>query len=346
MSQDFVTTLRLQLREAAEREARRGPLRRAVPRPHPPALAAALAAAAAVVAIALGTLSGPQPPTTTTAPHVVARFAIADKGGALSTGFGSLWTYDAVSGDVLRLDADGSVIARIATESDILDGWAGADSMWAVTNARLYRIDPRTDRVVARITLPPPTRSHTAVLPLPGALWITTPGALAHVDLRTNRLDRTVGVMRGGEDPIGFATSETRMFELYRDGTLVTLDGRTGRELRSTRLAVTGFPRVAVGGDVILDSGAGVADVDAATGRLRWRTNLGVTRVNGVVAGRGALWVHGTPVSGHDQLWKLDPRTGRVLAALPLPDFGVAGMATTRDRVWIVSPSGLLTAIR
>jgi hypothetical protein len=346
MTEDFVTTLRLQLREAAEREARRGPLGRAMPQLRPLVLAGALAAAAVVVALVIGTLGTTSPPPATTAPHIVARLAIADKGGALSTGFGSLWTYDAVSGDVLRLNADGTVLARIRTESDILDGWAGAGAMWALTNERLYRIDPKTDRVVARITLPLPTRSHTAVSPFPGAVWVTSPGALVHVDPRTNRIDRSISVVRGGQDPSGGTADETRLFNMYADGTLVTLDARTGRQLHVTRLAVTGFPCVAVGDDVILSSGAGVAAVDSITGKQRWRTDLGVSRVNGAAIGLGALWVQGTPVSGRDQLWKLDPRTGRVLAALPLSDFGVSGMTATRDRLWVMSPSGLLTGVR
>jgi outer membrane protein assembly factor BamB len=344
MTEDFVTTLRTQLREAAEREARRSPLMRALPRPRSLVWAGAVAAAAVVIALLAATLGGPPKPLPTApAPHVVARLAIADKGGLVSTGFGSLWTYDAVSGDVLRLSPDGSVVARIKTESDILDGWAGAGAMWALSNTRVYRIDPETNRVVARIRLPLPTRSHNAVVTFPGAAWVLGVDGMQGIDLKTNRLRPLVA---GERVPTGFTADATRWYVTDRDGELTTYDGVTFRQLDRVRLPVAGLPLVAAGDDVIVSSAAGVAAVDPKTGALRWRTNLGVSRANGAAAGLGAIWVQGTPVSGRDQLWKLDPKTGRVLSALRMSDFGVTGMITTRDRLWIMSPTGVLTAFR
>jgi hypothetical protein len=345
MTDDFVTTLRLQLREAAEREARRGPLRRALPQPRPLALAGALAAAAVAVLIAVGALSTSSPPPATTAPHVVARLAIASQGGALSVAYGSIWTYDP-SGDVLRLSPDGDVAARIPIGREILDGAAGTGGMWALTEDRLYRIDPRTNRIVARIPLPPPSRSHTTVDPYDSAVWVGNPGSAIQVDLRTNRLARRISFERNGQDPRGFSGEPGLWYMLRRDGLLETLDARTGRRLGLARPASEGLPVAAASGTVLLQDGAGLAAVDANTGALRWRTNLGTSRVNGAIVGDRALWVQGTPVSGRDQLWELDPRTGRVVAALALPDFGAAGMATTHHRLWIMSPSGLLTGIR
>jgi hypothetical protein len=81
MTQDFVTTLRLQLREAAEREARRGPLRRALPQGRPLALAGALAAVVLALVIAGGALRGPDRAVPTDAPRTSSRFAVADQGG-------------------------------------------------------------------------------------------------------------------------------------------------------------------------------------------------------------------------------------------------------------------------
>jgi outer membrane protein assembly factor BamB len=219
--------------------------------------------------------------------------------------------------------------------------------MWALTGDRVYRIDPKTDRVVARIPLPPPTRTFGGIFPVGGAVWVADSDTMLHVDLRTNRIDRRVSLERGGQAARGFAGEPRRIYMLRRDGLLETLDSRTVRRLGLARPAVDGLPVSAVDGDVVVQNGAGLAAVDAATGALRWRTNLGTSRVNGAWYGNGALWVQGTPVSGgRDQLWKLDPHTGRVLAALPLSDFGVSGITTTRDRLWIMSPAGVLTAIR
>jgi outer membrane protein assembly factor BamB len=344
MNQDFVTTLRLQLREAAEREAHRSPLRRALPSARPLLLVAAVAAAAVVVALAIGTLGSPKQVPTTTAPHIVSRLAIADQGGALSTGFGSLWTHD--NSGVLRLGPDGSIVARIPIRGEILDAYAGTGGMWALTGDRVYRIDPKTNRIVARIPLPPPSRSFTGVFPDAGVVWVADGDTALQIDPRTNRTGRRVSLERGGEAARGFAVEPGRSYMLRRDGLLETLDTRTLRGIRISKPAVDGLPFAAQHGAVVLQNGAGLAEVDAATGKLRWRTNLGTSRVNGVAFGNGALWVQGTPTAGRDQLWKLDPRTGRVLAALPLPDFGASGMAGMDGRLWIMSAGGTLTAIR
>ncbi len=358
MSQDFVTTLRLQLREAAEREARRGPLRRALPEPRPLLFAAALAAAAVVVALAIGALGSPKPaPPAATAPHLVARLAIADQGGVLSSGYGSLWTYD--NSGVLRLGPDGAIVARIPIRGDINDAYVGTGAMWALTDDRLYRIDPKTNRIVARIPLPPPSRSFGGVFPDAGVVYIANGDTALFIDLKTNRIGRRVDLTRGGEAARGFTSEPGRTYMLRRDGLLETLDTHTMRRLAVVRPAVhlddpatsldagDGLPVAAAHGDVVVKSGAGLAEVDANTGKLRWRTNLGTSRVNGVVFGNGALWVQGTPASGtRDQLWKLDPGSGRVLAALPLPDFGAAGMTSMGDRLWIMSAGGRLSAVR
>jgi PQQ-like domain len=344
MSQDFVTTLRLQLREAAERDARRGPLRRALPNTRPLLLVGALAAAAVAVALAIGTLAPSKPVPTTTAPHIVARLAIANQGGALSAGYGSLWTHD--NSGVLRLGPDGGIVARIPIRGEILDAFAGTGGMWALTEDRVYRIDPKTNRIVARIPLPPPSRSFIAVAPDSGAVWVANPDSEVQIDLRTNTLGRRVNLERGGEAPRGFTGEPGLVYMLRRDGLLETLDARTRKRLTVVRPEVDGLPMAADHGRVVLQNGAGLAEVDASTGKLRWRTNLGTSRVNGALFGNGALWVQGTPTSGRDQLWKLDPRTGRVLASLPLSDFGVTGMTATRGRLWIMSQGGRLTAIR
>jgi outer membrane protein assembly factor BamB len=345
MSQDFVTTLRLQLREAAAREARCGPLRRALPSARPLLLTAAVAAAAVAVVLAVGALgTSKRAAPATEALHVVARLAIADQGGALSTGYGSLWTYDNTG--VLRLGPDGSLIARIPIKGDINDAFAGTGGMWALTDDRLYRIDPRTNRIVARIPLPPPSRSFNTVV-TDGAVWVASSDTALQVDLAANRTGRGVSLDRGGEAPSSFAAEPGRVYMLRRDGLLETLDSRTLGRVALTRPQLPDPLAGAAGGDVFQQIGAGIAAADAGTGKLRWRTNLGTRTINGVVSGLGALWVQGTPDNGsRDQLWKLDPRSGRVLAALPLPDFGTSSMVAARGKLWIMSAGGKLTAIR
>jgi outer membrane protein assembly factor BamB len=350
MSQDFVTVLRLQLREAAEREARRGPVRRALPQARPLALAGALAAALLAVAIgvAIGWPGGRDaPPPTSPAPHIVGRLAIADRGGTLTPGFGAVWAADPGAGRVLRLGPDGRVVATTPISGDLVMADTGAGAVWALTDARLVRIDPATNRVTARIALPPPTRSYGGIAPGVGVMWVVNWSTLLRIDPRTNTIDKRVSVEHNGLQARGIAADGKELYVLRRDGVLETLDAGTGARLRAVRPAVTGVMGIAASGIVFMGSGAGIAAVDSHTGRLVWRTNLGTSRLNAGFFNDRALWIQGTPVTGYrDQLWRLDGRTGRVTAALPLSDFGANGMLVTRGQVWIMSQAGVLTVIR
>ena len=348
MTQDFVTTLRLQLREAAEREARRGPFRRALPQGRPLALAGAMAALLVAIVIAVGTLRSPDQVTTTEhAPTVVARLALANSGGAVASGFSSLWLTDPGTGRVLRVGLNGAVAAAIPIRGALVTVEAGAGAVWALTDERVIRIDPATNRVAARITLPLPTGSYGGMIASGGALWVGNGSEVLRVDPRTNTIDKHVSVEHAGQAARGGAGDGRELYTLRGDGVLDTLDARTGNRVAAVRPAVEGLPGVAAGGTVFLGNGSGVAAVDSRTGRLRWRTSLGVSRINGATYGNDALWVQGTPVSGtRDQLWRLDPRTGHVTAALPLPDFGATGMITTAGKLWIMSPAGVLIQIR
>src|SRR5215218_6788528 len=98
MTEDFVTQLRLQLREAALREERRAPFARRLARarrglPGPLPVAAALAVALLALAVALGAVAlrgEPEP----AAPRVVGTYAVASGLSPLAPGFGAVWTAD------------------------------------------------------------------------------------------------------------------------------------------------------------------------------------------------------------------------------------------------------------
>ena len=106
MNQDYVTQLRLQLREAALREERRVPLARRAVRmrhglPGPAPLAAALAVALFALAVAIGVVQLRRD-SAPVKPKVVHTFTVAGSLGSLSGGFGAAWASDPVTGRVLR----------------------------------------------------------------------------------------------------------------------------------------------------------------------------------------------------------------------------------------------------
>ena len=100
---------------------------------------------------------------------MIGNVTLADNLGFISSGFGSVWVADSKNRQVLlRVDPrTRDVQARIRTGGDInaLGGDpivnAGGGAVWAIARApgadgghRLLRIDPGTDRVIARVTLP------------------------------------------------------------------------------------------------------------------------------------------------------------------------------------------------
>jgi PQQ-like domain len=349
MSKDFVTTLRLQLREAAEREAQRSRARRALPevRLRPLAVTVALALLLVALVFAGVRLDDHRQVPTTVAPQIVARVALVDQGGRISSGFGSMWVADQAAGRVLRVTPTGATSAAIRVPGTIADLDAAEGAVWVLTDSRLYRIDPASNRVVARIVPPVPASNGGGLFAGKGVMWVTVGRSLMRVQPRTDAVDRSVDLLgRGGEQPRSGAVDANAIYVLRGDGEMLTLDARTGARRGLVRPAVPGDPLIAHDGRVLLESGSGVAAIDGRSGRLLWRTSLGDARINGVAGDARALWVQGTPTGGgRDQLWRLDAK-GDVRGALPLPDIGVTGMAPLAGRVWLMAPTGTVTEVR
>jgi outer membrane protein assembly factor BamB len=346
MSEDFMTQLQLQLREAAEREARRGPARRVARTALVPALAGvALALLVAGVLVAGAWLRGPDAtrPAHRDALRIVSNTPLVSEGGWMVTGFGSVWVSDP-SGQVLRVDPRTTRIeARIPVAPGVPEVAVGSGAVWAYDDQlRLLRIDPADNRVVARIALP---RAGDLILGS-GAVWVNTGLELLRIDTQRNVVDRHVSLQRGGQEAASVAWDERSMYAMGRDGRLDRLDIRTGRRVSSARPSQAGSTLAAFGDTVLFAAGDSVAAVDARTGDTTWRRPLGVTRVNGSLVAGGDIWVHGSPQGGgRDRLWRLDAKSGRVLGSITLPEFGSAGAAMVGARLWLLAPGGRLTIV-
>jgi outer membrane protein assembly factor BamB len=359
MNDDFVTRLQFQLREAAERESRRGPVARAATTARsravsrPVLVGAVLACALAIVAVTtLSALRHATPPVEQAVPPghaltLVAHGTLVGQGGAITPGFGSVWASDADTGELLRIEPRSRrVLARVPVGGQAFPD-AGAGAVWATVGGRLIRIDPATNRVSARIPLGLGARAVALVSADSEAVWVVTPLQLLRIDPRHNVIDRRIGLERHVFQAYGFASDQKFLYILRADGNLLVFDAATGARVSSTKLGFDGYLMGTAGGALLLASGSDVSAVDARSGRRLWRASIGAAQINDGFVADGTVWIHATVRStNRDSLLRLDARDGHVTGSLTLPEFGVAGIGRVGDDVWIVSPNGRLMIAR
>jgi outer membrane protein assembly factor BamB len=365
VTDDFVTRLRLQLREAAEREERRHGLtaRVVAARPLVPRLALDQVATAVIVVLilvaAVYALARLRPEPAAPPPwKVVTRLAPGGSLGAVAGGFGSAWVDDATHGQLLRIDPRSHAItARIAVRGSAAVS-VDAGAVWVVESSSsayeltgpLLRIDPRTNRVVARIALRTPEgRPFRAweVRPGHGVIWILGPDGVLRLDPRTNRITKAIALGSGYEIPDA-ALTRTDLWLLRADRRLLRLDAETGTRKHSLRVPVTGALQTGelrtVDDTLIVaadNEGADeIAGVDPTTGHTLWRKLL--RRAGPSVAADGALWVPTTEARRIGMtVVGIDPRTGAIRARVHVDgEFSAAALGRVGSQLWLTTASG------
>jgi PQQ-like domain len=362
MTEDFVTQLRLQLREAALREERRSPValrvvraRRGLPGPAPMAAALALAVLALAVGIGALALRGePQP----AAPKVIGIYHVATELSPLAPGFGAVWTADPNRGQILRIDpGTRRVVARIPVHADARVA-AGAGAVWALAGDLLYggdqgplrllRIDPASNRIVARIPLRTPEGGRFGPLELQidqGFVWAVGGAGALRIDPRRNLPDRFVALKDATR---GTVTDGDAAWVLTVDGRLRRLDALSGRSVTEVPVRMPARAHLFPGppGTLALIGDDQIALVDVPSGRRLWRTTLG-GEVRYSLADDDALWadVSRAPIEP-EHLVRLDADSGRARGQVAMPEPGVAGMAKVGRDIWVATPGGKIVIVR
>jgi PQQ-like domain len=366
MSQDFVTELRLQLREAALREERRAPVRRRVAHarrrlPGPAPVAAALAVALLALAVAVGVvaLRGDKQPAE---PKVVGTYPVASSLSRLATASGAVWTADPIRGEILRIDpATRRVAARIPVGAEASVG-AGAGAVWALAGdlqyggdkgpVRLLRIDPATNRVVARLPVRAPGGDSLGLVELQigrGVVWVVGVAGALRIDPSRNVADRFVSFAgRAGEAARGAVTDRDSVWVLAVDGRLRELDARTGDPVRELRLAAPADSHLFPGrpGTLTLTGADRITVLERASGRLLWSNTL-AGEIRYWFGEDDTLWVQASDEPAlRNRLVRLDAGSGRRLGQVDLPEPGVAGIARVGRDIWVAGPGGKIVVVR
>jgi streptogramin lyase len=352
MSQDFVTALQLQLREAALREERRTPLRRALaPRP---VLAGAAAVALVALVVAVGGLRWGDREERQAAPRVVSNVKLSSSLGQVAGGFGAGWVIDEAKSSVLRVDPrTRRVEATIRTGEPILVG-AGAGSVWVLEgDGTLARIDPRTNRVAGRTPILEELMRRGVEASLPfmisfedGVPWVETDrGAL--------RLDPATGAVAGfiplrAEGARAVALGADGFWVLTRDARLLRFDlddGRLSADLPVRLQDASGVVPTAAG-PVLVTADGRIARASLTDGELAWSRQASAGYTAPGIAIGDVLWLHSIGDASPDRMIAFDLETGATRASVRLPEFGAEGVARVGGELWVASPTGQLMAIR
>ncbi len=346
---DYITGLRGDLVDAADRHRRRGRVGRATrqmpARTWRPALAAATIVTGAVaVLVAANALSPSQP----VRPGIAALVQIGGQPQDAVAAGGSLWVTD-FEGAVIRVDPETRrVIARIDVEGNPAGIAAGAGGVWVASpdttpnGSLLSRIDPRSGRVVERVEV---SGYVQAVAVGAGGVWL--------IDWHRPRLERIDAVSHEVTARVAFPTAgslaarDDALWALGDEGTVVAVDGNS---LATRRLGrVVGQPSDPVQNTLAADvDGAWVSDPSAGTvlrihaGQVVSRTSVG-DGAGPVAVGDGSVWAASRDplaVNAPLRLSRIDPETETVTTTLDLGRRQAKALVTVGDDVWVIANDG------
>ena len=255
--------------------------------------------------------------------------------------FGDLWAQSGPS-SLWKITPSGHVLAKLEGVSRNPPGRirganqgyetlaAGFGSIWTLVPGEVLRLDPVTDRVIARINVPVSGGNQTLAIGL-GAIWLANNEAdLIRIDPAKN----TTSVYNVGTTPVGITFASARIWipQVSEAGGLVTFDPRTRKLHQEPRTQDNGAFVMGAYNKVWVAQGDQINWIDPANGRQRLviRESQSVF-IKGVTSGLGRVFFNG------GRMIVLDPanRHVRVLPGVSAPR-GNAGIAVLGHRVWMV----------
>ena len=363
---DFISELRREVVDAHGRYRRRGRLQRAAramyPRVwRPAAVLAAVAVAAGLVGavVAVRFLAAPERPASR--PQIVAVIAIG--GTPVSAAFGgrSLWVTD-FTGSVVRVDPRGRrVLARIKVPAQPESIAAGAGSVWVRTRdasgpaggplgSHLLHIDPRTNRVLARVALGGGSALALGAHAVWAARRFTMPEGI-------DQIDPTTGA-RSGRMPLrnvdGIAVARAAVWVIQHDGTVLEVDAAAGRIARRwPQLAPSsagGSSQHALAADsdgAWVLSTVNAAILRIADGRAVRQIPIDPSTQPLLARARDGLWITSADaLLRHNRITRIDPDTGNITGMLDLGRQRPNALVATDDALCVVTAEGKILLIR
>jgi DNA-binding beta-propeller fold protein YncE len=244
-----------------------------------------------------------------------------------------------------------AVVATIAVGGAPSQIAVAAGAVWVAVwdTGTLVRIDPATNRVVARIRVGRPQESPIAIAATAQAVWVVDFGdaQVLRVDPATNRVVARIPV-RGGAGGIGAGAGAVWVTSgeggEQRHGWVQRIDPSHNRVVATTAVPGGLLWDIAVDGSSVWVGSelGGLWRIDALTTKVTTirkpgAQQLGAGGVGHLAAGAGAVWV-----ASDGQLQRRDGRSGRVVATIPWADGSLAARgAVGAGAVWFSAGQGL-----
>lgn len=247
----------------------------------------------------------------------------------------------------------GRVVARISVP---LPGgpWVGkvavgAGSVWIRKSGddKVLRLDPRTNKIVARIRVG--FAYDTGIAIRGDDVWVTNgeEGTVSRIDAVTNRVVATIPV---GEYPLGIAVTKDAVWVAnHHSGSISRIDPRVNRVIAtvpiSTQIQVAGPKAIAAAGGMVWVADAYSAEVVRVDPQRNRRVeSIGGTgpACGGMAAFDDSVWVASACDRG--TVTRIDARTAERIARIHVP--GVAlGVDAGFGSIWVTALPNLLLRI-
>jgi hypothetical protein len=349
---DYVSELRRDLVEAAEREQHRGRAGRVVRPVHPRAWSPTALAGAAAVAVALlavvVTLTTLAPPPKPSDAKVVATVWLGGQPRDAVFAGGSLWIAD-YEGRVLQVDPATRRVRRwIDVGRSPVTTAAIGGAVWVMSNdegagarSHLTKLDARTGRIVERVAV---NGSGGAMAAVPGGLWLLPDihsGDIERIDLGGSHRRTAFFPEVGQELAVSGQSLWTR-----GDSTVLEIDATSGRVVdqvqgvSSAGVSVSARTLLADrdGAWVVLPAEGMLYRIEG--GRVIQRIAVGAT-AGAVARVGGAIWVSSQrgPNSGYEVV-RIDPDDGKVVQRVAFGFHVPQTLVPVGKALWVITGDG------
>jgi hypothetical protein len=230
---------------------------------------------------------------------------------AVRSGFRSTWALDS-GGTLYRLDKDGKISRRIALDtSAAYNIWVGAGSVWVADDqgARVVRVSPKTNKVVARI--------RVGDGPASIAFYGMSAWVINHRDTTIDRIDLANNSSRElahipADAPERIVWSHGSLWLTGRGTDLVEVDPLDGSVRRTIDIGASGIDLVASGDSIWVPTRSSEVDpTGLPTMDALKRVSISSGAVATVIKASGRVDVHGLVVAG-GAVWIADNTAGRL----------------------------------